>query len=186
MNLAHLLQPRHIKIGVPVTTKEQAIKYLVDIIADDYRVPDAELLYTRILDRESISSTTLENGLAIPHARIENFKELSISVLIPETPIRDGDRVIRILYLIITDLAKSNLYLNVMAGIVSLHQNEEFMNLILGAGSPEDFVKRLESCNIFIRKVIFVKDIMNDAYPSLTSSATLKDALDFIVKNQKP
>jgi len=122
----------------------------------------------------------------MPHARIENFDDLSVSVLIPQTPIKDGDRLIRILYMIITDLTKSNLYLNVMAGIVSLHQNEEFMNLILGASSPEDFVKRFESCNISIRKVIFVKDIMNAAYPSLTPSATLKDALDFIVKNQKP
>lgn len=186
MNLAQFLKPSHIKIGVPVATKEQAIKHLVEIIACDYRIPDAAQLYKRILDRESISSTTLENGLSMPHARIENFFDLSVSVLIPETPILDGDRLIRILFLIITDLTKSNLYLNVMAGIVSMHQNEEYMSLILGARSPKDFMKRFESCNIVIHKVIFVRDIMNTAYGSLPPSATLKDALDFIVRNQKP
>jgi len=186
MNLAHILQPHCIRIGVPVTTKEQAIKYLVDIVAHDYTIPDAGLLYTSVLDRESISSTTMENGISMPHTRIENFNDLSVSVLIPETPITDGDREIRILFLIITDLTKSNLYLNVMAGIVSLSQNQELMNMIIGANSPKDFMKIIESGGISIGKVIFVKDIMNTTYRSLPPSATLKNALDFIVKNQKP
>ena len=186
MNLAYFLQPHHIVIGAKETSKEQAIQHLVALITAERPGLDRTALLEKILDRETISSTTLENGLAFPHARIDNYNDLTISVLIPVEPIKDGDKVIRILFLIITDQTKSNLYLNVMSGIAQLGQNEDFLTYILGALSPKDCIRRVESCNFTIRRTIIVKDIMNAAFPPLLPSTSLKEALDTIVKTQEP
>ncbi|MCE5251711.1 PTS sugar transporter subunit IIA [bacterium] len=184
MNLVNLINTDLVFIGLKVESKEQALRFLAEKISKVFCCLSQDDITLKILERESISTTTLPNGVAIPHARIENFNDLVISVLIPAAPVMDGDIPIRVFILTLTDLAKSNLYLNVIASIAKICQNEENIQHLISAQSREEFIKRVLAFNIAVKKVIYVRDIMVSPPLYLYPDSTVKDALDLMSKYQ--
>ena len=184
MNLVNLVNTDLVFIDTKVESKEHALRLLAEKISKVFSSLSQNEITSKILERESISSTTLPNGVAVPHARIDNFNDLVVSVLIPETPLKDGDKTIRIFFLTLTDLAKSNLYLNVIASIAKICQSEENIQNLISAQSREEFLKRVMLFNISVKKVIYARDIMVSPPLYLLPDSTVKDALDLMSKHQ--
>ncbi|MBN1292987.1 MAG: PTS sugar transporter subunit IIA [Candidatus Latescibacteria bacterium] len=185
-NLASFFNPSYIVLGSSVKNKTEGVRFLVRLLAQDIHELDVDTICNTILERESLYPTTYANGVSIPHTRIPQYNNLTVLILIPEKPIWDGDHEIKIFFLVLTDQAKSNLYLNVMAGIAKLSQNPEWLDFIINAPTQQNFLDRVKSFGIKIESVIRIQDIMNTAYPKLSPDASVKDALDCISMTQKP
>ncbi len=180
MRLSSLFRDELILPGVRVRSKEDAIRILAGKIAETHRVLDESLILAKILEREAMASTTFPNGVAVPHARIERFEDLVVAVLVPEKPV-DGARI---MFLILTDLARSNLYLNVLAAISTIGQVDRNIDLLVSARSPGEFIRTLESFGLSVKKTVHVADLMNAPPIFLHPGATVKDALDFLSVNR--
>jgi mannitol/fructose-specific phosphotransferase system IIA component (Ntr-type) len=93
MNLARLLKPELIKLelettGPPPTdppmsperylwtVKESVLSEITDLIATGARIGNRKKLYHDILNRERKASTGLTDGIAIPHVRTVEAREL--------------------------------------------------------------------------------------------------------------
>ncbi len=120
MHLSSLFRNDLIIMDAGVDSKETAIRLLTDRVAETHQRLDARLLYEKVMEREAMVSTTFPFGLAVPHARIEQFEDLVIAVLVSEKPVDE----IRVMFLILTDLTRSNLYLNVLAAIAKIGRGE--------------------------------------------------------------
>lgn len=67
--LKEMLSKELINLNLSATTKEEAINELVDLLFYAGKISDKETFKKGILDREAHSSTGLEEGIAIPHAK---------------------------------------------------------------------------------------------------------------------
>lgn len=67
--LKEMLSKELINLNLSATTKEEAINELVDLLFSAGKISDKDIFKKGILERESHSSTGLEEGIAIPHAK---------------------------------------------------------------------------------------------------------------------
>lgn len=74
MRITELLKQESIGLNVSVSTKEEAIDKLVDLMAAGGRLKDKAGYKEGILAREALGSTGIGGGIAIPHAKVEAVK----------------------------------------------------------------------------------------------------------------
>ena len=71
MKLNEALTPELIKLDLEASTREEAIKELVQLLADKGKIDqnDVEAVTEAIMAREHLGSTAIGRGVAIPHAK---------------------------------------------------------------------------------------------------------------------
>lgn len=179
MHLSSLFRPDLIMLRVPVESRDEAIRIMTARVAETHRGLDPELLLEKVREREAMISTVFPTGVAIPHARIVDFEDMVIAVLAPEKPVEG----VRLFFLILTDLARSNLYLNVLAAISSISRGEETVRDLADSESPREFIRTLEAFDIEVKKTVLVRDLMSAPPQVLHPDCSVKDALNFMTVN---
>jgi Kef-type K+ transport system membrane component KefB/mannitol/fructose-specific phosphotransferase system IIA component (Ntr-type) len=71
--LVDFLSPSQVKRGLAATSRQEAIRELVELACHQSAMDPAEVL-ARVLEREEIGPTGLGNGLAAPHARLAGLR----------------------------------------------------------------------------------------------------------------
>lgn len=79
MGLIDLIEEKNIKIPLQSKNKKDVIRELVDILAKNENLPNPDLVYEKVMERESKISTGLVHGIAIPHGKCEGLKKVYIS-----------------------------------------------------------------------------------------------------------
>ena len=71
MQLTDVLKPEVVKMELKARTRDEAIRELVELLAETgaLRKGDVEPMTAAILQRESLGSTAIGKGVAIPHAK---------------------------------------------------------------------------------------------------------------------
>lgn len=69
MRIIDLLSTDRIALGAQISDKEQAIDKLVELQMAGGCIADREAYRKAILAREEMSSTAIEQGIAVPHAK---------------------------------------------------------------------------------------------------------------------
>lgn len=69
-----------IKAGLVSTSKESIIIELAHLISGIYKELPADVVASALSERERIDSTGLENGIAIPHAKVNGIDKILIAV----------------------------------------------------------------------------------------------------------
>lgn len=77
MKLAEFLNEKAIIANIKATNKEGVIRELVDVIAKAEGIKNKEELVKALLNRESLGSTGIGQGVGIPHAKTNSVKKLS-------------------------------------------------------------------------------------------------------------
>jgi len=146
MKFSSFLHPHLIKTGHKVTTLKEVVNDLVKEICRD--MPgDFEKKVIEIITRREQESPTAMDGIAIPHARIQGFSDLIVSISIPEKSIIVNNQRVNIFFLIVT-AKTSPLYLNVLSAIAKLRQNKTLFEKIIKSKSPEELIKNIEESGI--------------------------------------
>lgn len=73
-----ILKEKNILLDIKAKNKESVLRELAEVAHQDYPQLDIETLYQLLLDREQIGSTGVGNGVAIPHARIDNLDAIQL------------------------------------------------------------------------------------------------------------
>lgn len=89
MQLTHYLAPDEIVVPLKGTTKEEVYKELVDYLARHNNLKDAARLQKAIFDREASATTFLPIGVAVPHARVPDIKDIVFAMGVTPIPIQD-------------------------------------------------------------------------------------------------
>lgn len=86
MELADLLSPDGIIPSLKAKNKKQALQELAELGAVVTRLPERNIL-EGLMQRESLGSTGLGGGIAIPHAKFKELDRIHCLVARLETPI---------------------------------------------------------------------------------------------------
>lgn len=91
MELADILAKGSVLIGADVTSKQALFAQFADYAAQVTGLDRASILDS-LMERESLGSTGLGNGLAIPHAKVAGLKQV-VAVFAKLEPALDFDAV---------------------------------------------------------------------------------------------
>lgn len=143
VNIFDYLDPRLIAF-FDVDTRDDAIHALVEMLHKRGKVRDSQSFYDAIIEREKIVSTGIGMGVAIPHAKLNSFRDFFIAIGILRKGLDwnalDGLPV-RIVLVIGGPDDKQTEYLQILSGLTQLIKDDEIRKKMLTLNSPEDIIK---------------------------------------------
>lgn len=174
MYLASFLNPQAIIIEPRILTKEQVYRELVESICRHYQLPVCgQPLLDLILKRDEDTTTSYNSGIAIPHIRMEGFKDTVVAMALLQNPVDiDGNKV-RWVVLIITDKTSSKIYLNMVASLLKLSKDEQVMHTLFSAHDGHGVITYLKQMAVEVKKEISIADIMITDPVAINPQATL-------------
>lgn len=75
INLSNLLKESSIELNLEGKSKTAVLGELVDLIGKTGRVRNKKALADALIEREKLGSTAIGNGVAVPHAKIDDIKQ---------------------------------------------------------------------------------------------------------------
>jgi PTS system nitrogen regulatory IIA component len=141
MALIDLISPEVVKIPLRGETKPEIIRELLSVLVAAGRVSDSEAAYDALLAREALGSTGLESGIAVPHAKTNAVKDLTIAIGIAPEGVDfesiDG-KPSRLFFLMLAPPDKSGPHIEALAEIARVTTSHAFCRLLIGATSAEE------------------------------------------------
>lgn len=150
MKITEFLDKKGIKIGLESSEKEDTLKELVDVLAEVQDIGDKKSILKALVERESLGSTGIGQGIAIPHGKTEKIKELVAVLGISKKGINfealDGEPVY-IFFLLVAPKETAGPHLKALAQISRLLRDTYFCELLRRCNTPDevyDLIKREE------------------------------------------
>lgn len=137
--------PAHIIASLKAQTKKEALIELAGL----FQNIDQENLVHLLLNRESLGSTAIVSGMALPHAKITNIDEIVIAIGRSKIGIhwnaRDGQPVHLIFLMIAPENAASS-YLQTLASLSRVLKNNADCTLLQKAKDQTEINLILQDC----------------------------------------
>ena len=147
INLRQYIRPECFITNLAETTREAALKKIVDGIAAAGIITKPQDALAKLMDRENIQSTAVGNGIAIPHCFTEEVKDLVIVVARAPAGVSfdsfDGEPT-RVVFLLMGNRQEHVLHLKALARIARLIKSTQFIEKIIAAGTVEDMVRAFD------------------------------------------
>ncbi len=130
-------------IKVPLTAKDGkgVIEELVALFADKNGLSqkDRERIVFSVMERESLGSTAIENGIAIPHAKIEGLSKAAVMIGISRLPIDfGGDRPSSVFFLVLAPADNPAEHIQILSSIAKVCSSTLFVRMLSASRSKED------------------------------------------------
>ena len=145
-----LLRAEDVMLDLHVTTRQGLFDVAAAHFARHWALPQATIV-DRLLARERIGSTGLGQGLAIPHARLEEATNVAALFVRPEYPISfdapDGKPVSDLL-LMVVPARSPQMYLVLLSEIAQLFGDRAFREKLRAASDPAAVAACFASLNV--------------------------------------
>jgi fructose-specific phosphotransferase system IIA component len=146
MKISELLNEQNVIADLDVVNKESAIKQLVLTIEPLVGSELAKKSLDAVLERESVMSTGVGKGLAIPHGRVKGIEENFVAFARLKEPIAYGSidqKPVNMIFLLIGPESQSSLHIKLLSRISKLMNNDDFRSRI------EQCPSSIEIVNLF-------------------------------------
>jgi fructose-specific phosphotransferase system IIA component len=144
MALVDLISPEIVKVPLESTSKPAVLRELVQVLKDAGRIADFEKALAAVNQREQMGSTGLEHGFAVPHAKSDTVKTLTLAIGISPRGIDfsalDGEPS-RLFFLMLAPPNQSGPHIQALAEIAKLSRSKSFCDAIMSARSAGEVVR---------------------------------------------
>ena len=121
-------------------TKEEVIRKLVDLVATVKELPAKDRFYQAVLDRESLVSTAIGVGVAIPHAKLPIYSDFFVAVAVVKRGVdwnAIDDSLVRLIFLIGGPDGHQTDYLKLLSSLTVSMRDEQLRRRLLSAPSSQ-------------------------------------------------
>lgn len=149
MNLKAVTSENMIVLDCDFTGKDQVIRFLIDRLYDEGKIDSKEEFYQAVQEREGMSATGIDKGMAIPHGKSKTVKAASFAVASVKTAISDweslvpGNEVKYIFLLAIPEGEAGSTHLELLAELMTKVSDERFINRLFSSKSSREFYNNL-------------------------------------------
>lgn len=150
MDLKNLTNENLITIDLDLNKKEDVIKYLVKQLYDEGKLSSEKDFYNAVLDREALSPTGFEAGLAVPHGKSNAVKEAAFAVAKLKRPISEWESVdennkVELVFLLAIPTSEAgSTHIELLAELMTRISNEEYKKSLENSKDKYEFYKRLD------------------------------------------
>lgn len=147
MKITDFLDRQAIKVGLTAADKEGILKELVEVLGQVKDVGDRKSIVKALLDRESLGSTGIGQGIAIPHGKTDRVKELVAVLGISHKGVNfdalDGE-VVYIFFLLVAPKDTAGPHLKALAQISRLLRDSYFCELMKRCQTPDELYELIK------------------------------------------
>ena len=146
MRITDLLRPESVELHTSAANKEAAIDKLIGLHVAGGNLADAEAYKQAILAREAQSSTAIEAGIAVPHAKSEAVKRPGLAAMTLDTGVDYGamDNKPSDLFFMIAAPMDGDLHLEILSRLMVLLMDGDFTAKLRAATTVEEFMKAID------------------------------------------
>ena len=122
---------------------EDAVRELADAMAENKFVSNPAALVVAAMERESVLSTAIGEGLAFPHVRGVEGGGLTLALGVSKKGIAwdASGEIVHLVFFSVIPVAVSAFYLRLMAGLTEAFAKQDNREMLLSAESPADLWK---------------------------------------------
>ena len=132
MDLTNFFSDNSIIFNCKSKSKKNVLEIISKIMSEMTSTKE-DIIFEKLYEREKLGTTAFGNGIAIPHARIDNISEAKIILLKLETPIEfeaiDGNKVDLILSLLVPN-NKDEIHIELLSKVAEMLDDNIFREKI--------------------------------------------------------
>jgi len=147
MALTEYINEGLIKVQIEATNKVDAITEMVDLMYNTGEITDRAEFLKSVIERETMGSTGIGYGVAIPHGRADVSQRLILSFGKSPEGIEfdsiDGKKV-KLMFMLAAPKKDIGLYLKALAELSRLLEKEAFRNSLMNCYTPKDVIDTID------------------------------------------
>ncbi len=127
-------------------SKQEVLTELVKVLEKENKIPGNTNILSAIIERESVDSTGVGNGLAIPHAVVRDVNKIITAIArIPEGVdfVAQDRKPVYLAIMICYPTTQSHIYLNLLASISKVFQKKENLQAVLKLNSAKEIYEKI-------------------------------------------
>jgi PTS system nitrogen regulatory IIA component len=148
MRISDYLDSRLIAF-LDASSRDEAIDALIDLLESEGKFVDKERFRQAIFHREKLVSTGIGMGVAVPHAKLNEFPHFFIAIGIQQKKGLDWDALdkapVRLIFMIGGPDHKQTEYLQILSLLTSAIRDVDLRKQLLNADSPEEVLELFSS-----------------------------------------
>ena len=146
MRITELFTAQSIALDEAQQDRSQIIDRLVELQATHGNIRDKEAYKKGLYEREDEGSTYVDNGITVPHAKCDCVTRPSLAALRLKTPVQynaEDDGKTDLLFAIAAP-KNGSLHVDMLARMMQMLMNEDFVEKLRTAKTPEDFLAAID------------------------------------------
>ncbi|MFA6505794.1 MAG: PTS sugar transporter subunit IIA [Treponemataceae bacterium] len=146
INFSSILKVSNAAVDVDSRTKDDALSFAVDLACKSGAVPNRDKLLVEIRARETLSSTGIGEGVAVPHALCDSITQTVLSVVRLARPIDFAavdSKPVDLIFLMAGPRGDTANHLKILSKLARLLHDADFRNAARAAKDSEALVHLL-------------------------------------------
>ena len=132
-----------VSLDLKAKNKKEALLELSQLLGVSDSIDNYGVIETALIEREKLGSTGIGKGVAIPHAKTDFAKKLTIAFGRSNNGVNfeslDGKNV-NLFFVFASPISDSSTYLKILARISRLIRDEKFRNKLINASTSQEIV----------------------------------------------
>jgi len=151
MKLSSLTDTNLVALHSSLDSKDAILRELIAKLYADGKISSVEEFTKAVYEREKLTPTGIDAGLAIPHGKSAAVREASFAVMTLNTPVEgwesvvEGNRIVTVFLLAIPAEDKDGKQMQLLAELMRKMSDERYTANLAKAADAADFVKRLDA-----------------------------------------
>lgn len=144
--LAPLLNARRILLDIEVPSKSRLFEYVAQHMSSELGI-NAKVIVDALQARESLGSTGLGQGVAIPHGRLKALQSAAGVLVRLRTTVdfaAPDQSPIRLLFVLFVPLRATDLHLQILSEVAQLFGDKTMREKLLDSVNPEQILALLQ------------------------------------------
>lgn len=188
-NFSTYLLPNNILCGAKFDDWNSLLRIMTDTLKRHFPDLDRERAETEILKRESLFSTLVAPGLAVPHARLPGLDfPLVAMATCPagvEYPGQKGERV-KVAILILSAAEDPTVHLQLLTALAEAFQESDAVERVAALQYPEEVKAFFSRNKVMMRDYLTAKDVMLRDFATVRETDTIRDVIELFATKMQP
>ena len=127
----------------------EALHAAAECFEDSSGMP-TQLVVKALLERERLGSTSVGDGFAIPHCKIDGLKQLELSLIRFSEPVDFGaanDEPVRFFFVVVSPPDQPAAHLQLLSQIARVLKRKELRDELLHGSDPEEIIESIRNAS---------------------------------------
>lgn len=146
MKVSEVIKPELVKLDLQAGSKEGALEALTDLLFEEGVLTDKKAFLEDVYKRESVSTTGIGNGVAIPHGKSKFVTDTSVAIgLVKDGGLDwetfDGKPVKLVVLLAVDENAKNGEHVRLLSQMARKLASEETCNRLVASNTVDEIIE---------------------------------------------
>lgn len=147
MNIFSLLDSQSVFPDLKVNDKAEILEKLISSLESKVSNGELEKIRSAVLERESIMSTGVGKGLAIPHGKATGIEETYAAFAILNEPVdyeAIDDQPVNMVFLLVGPQSSNSLHIKMLSRISRLMNNSDFRDRLRNCTTSDEIIEQFK------------------------------------------